>query len=57
MIETLSAKLASVKNDASHLFDEGKDLVHDAKREGAKLYEEGKDLAHDAKIRASNQFK
>jgi len=57
VIETLSSKLASVKNDASHLFEEGKDLAYDAKREGSKLYEEGKDLAHDAKIRASNHIK
>jgi gas vesicle protein len=57
VIESLSAKLASVKKDASHLFEEGKDFAQESKRDGSKLYEEGKDLAHDAKIRATNQIK
>mgnify|MGYP003560398235 CR=1 FL=1 len=56
VIASLSSKLESVKKDASHLFEEGKDLAHDAKREASKLSEAGKSLAHEAKVRAENQL-
>lgn len=56
VIASLSSKLESVKKDASHLFEEGKDLAQDAKRDVSKLSEAGKNLAHDAKVRAENQI-
>lgn len=56
VIASLSNKLDSVKKDASHLFDEGKDLAQDAKKDVSKFSEAGKNLAHDAKVRAENQL-
>lgn len=56
-ISALSSKLNSVKDDASQLIEEGKELAQDAKDEASKLYSGGRDLANEAKARAASQIK
>lgn len=57
IIASLSSKLESVKNDASHLFESGKDLAKDAKDDTSKLYSEERSIAEEAKARAANHVK